>query len=41
MTPLLILTHGTVLFVGFIIGIALARWALKPTIDPHRYWNGK
>lgn len=41
MTPLLFLTHGTAVFVGFIIGIAVARWALKPEVNPDRFWNGR
>jgi hypothetical protein len=43
MTALLILslTHSVAVFVDFIIGIAIARWAITPQHNPDRYWNGK
>ena len=41
MTPLLLLTHCTLFFAGIIAGLAVAWWAMKPDVNPDRFWNGK
>jgi uncharacterized protein YneF (UPF0154 family) len=39
--PMLILTHGVAVFTGIIVGLILARWAIKPEPNPDRFWRGR